>query len=157
RNTTLKVARGDSFTLAVRVRPGDRVPDSSRATYRFADGAEVVEPLRSLEGGEFRGRMESVAQPFRFSVVAGDDTTSIREVPVQAPPPPSHKTLTARLLVPAYPGLPVQALAPGLTQLRALEGTRLELKAEANKPLAQADLRLGEDPAGIAMAFDASR
>ena len=51
----------------------------------------------------------------------------------------------------------IQTLAPGLTQLRALEGTRLELEAEANKPLAHAELRIGEDPAGGALAFDASR
>src|SRR5262249_44554671 len=80
-NTTLKVARGDSCTLGVGVRPGDRVPDSPRASYRFADGAEAVEPLRALEGGEFRGRIEAVHQPFRFTVVAGDDATSIRDVP----------------------------------------------------------------------------
>ena len=36
--TTLKVARGDSFTLSVKVRPGDKVPESAQATYRFADG-----------------------------------------------------------------------------------------------------------------------
>ena len=50
-NTTLKLARGDSFTLSVKVRPGDRVPESANATYRFADGAEIVDPLRTLEGG----------------------------------------------------------------------------------------------------------
>ena len=31
--TTLKVARGDSFTLSVKVRPGDKIPESARATY----------------------------------------------------------------------------------------------------------------------------
>jgi hypothetical protein len=80
--TTLKVARGDSFTLSVKVRPGDTIPESARATYRFADGEESGEPLRSVEGGEFRGRIDSVNQPFRFSVAAGDDSTSIRDVTV---------------------------------------------------------------------------
>ncbi len=147
-NTTLKVARGDFFTLAVKVRPGDQIPESARATYRFADGAEMVEPLRPLEGGEFRGRIESVNQPFHFTVAGGDDATSIRDVPVRVVPPPSLKSLTIRLVSPPYTGLPVQTLAPGLTQLRALEGTRLELEAEASKPLEHAQLRIGEDPAG---------
>ncbi len=156
-NTTLKVARGDFFTLAVKVRPGDKVPESANATYRFADGAEMVEPLRPLEGGEFRGRIESVNQPFHFTVTGGDDATSIRDVPVRVVPPPTLKALTIRLVSPPYTGLPVQTLAPGLTQLRALEATRLELEAEASKPLEYAQLRIGEDTVGGALAFDASR
>ena len=48
--TSLKVARGDSFTLAVKVRPGDRVPESATATYHFADGEESSEPLASRGG-----------------------------------------------------------------------------------------------------------
>ena len=46
--TTLKVARGDSFTLSVKVRKGDTVPASARATYHFADGEQAAEPLRSV-------------------------------------------------------------------------------------------------------------
>ncbi len=142
--TTLKVARGDSFTLSVKVRPGDKVPESAQATYHFADGEEAGEPLRSLEGGEFRGRIDTVNQPFRFSVAAGDDSTSIRDVAVQVVPPPAMKSLAVRLIAPEYTGVPAQLLAPGLTQFRALEGTRLELEGLANKPLARAELRRGE-------------
>ncbi len=156
-NTTLKIARGDSFTLAVKVRRGDKVPDSAQATYRFADGGETVEPLRTLEGGEFRGRIESVNQPFHFTVTAGDDTSSVRDVAVRVVPPPGIKALTVRMISPPYTGLPIQTLAPGLTQLRALEGTTLEVEAEASKPLAEAHLRVGENPAGGALAFDAGR
>ena len=125
--TTLKVARGDSFTLAVKVRPGDKVPESAEATYLFADGESAGEPMRSIEGGEFRGRIDSVNQPFRFSVAAGDDSTSIRDVEVKVVPPPTLKSLAIKLIPPAYTGITEQALAPGLTQLRALEGTQLEL------------------------------
>ncbi len=156
-NTTLKLARGDSFTLSVKVRPGDRIPEAANATYRFADGAEIVDPLRTLEGGEFRGRIESVNQPFHFTVTAGDDRSSIRDVSVRVVPPPSLKALTVRMVSPQYTGLPIQTLAPGLTQFRALEGTRLELEAEASKPLKHAELRIGEDPAGGELAFDGSR
>ena len=48
-------------------------------------------------------------------------------------------------------------LAPGLTQLRALEGTKLELEAIANKPLAQAVLKVGDAPSAGELAFDQSR
>ena len=67
---------------------------------------------------------------------------------VRVVPPPALKSLTVRLIAPAYTGLPAQILAPGLTQLRALEGTRLELEGVANKPLAHAELRMGDNPAG---------
>lgn len=156
-NTTLKIARGDSFTLSVKVQPGDRIPETAHATYRYADGAETVEPLRILDGGEFRGRIESVNQPFHFSVAAGDDATSVHDVAVRVVPPPGLKALTIRMVSPPYTGLPIQTLAPGLTQLRALEGTKLKLEAEASKPLAQANLHIGENTAGGELAFDASR
>jgi hypothetical protein len=152
--TTLKVARGDSFTLSVKVKRGDRVPDTAKATYRFADGEESGEALRVVEGGEFRGRIESVSQPFRFSVAAGDDSTSIRDVAVAVVPPPSLKSLAIRLVAPEYTGVPPQLLAPGLTQFRALDGTRIELEGLANKSLARADLRRADRPAGTSLTFD---
>ncbi|MGO9470050.1 MAG: DUF4175 domain-containing protein [Isosphaeraceae bacterium] len=155
--TTLTVARGDPFSLSVKVRAGDRVPESATATYHFADGAESAEPLRFVEGGEFHGRLESVNQPFHFSVAAGDDANSIREVGVRVVPPPTLKSLLVRLVAPPYTGIPAQVLAPGLTQFRALEGTRLEMEAVANKPLEHAELRLGEAPSGKALTFDSTR
>ena len=90
-------------------------------------------------------------------MTGGDDATSIRDVAVRVVPPPSLKALTVRIVSPPYTGVPAQTLAPGLTQLRALEGTRLELDAEASKPLEAAELRIGEEPAGAALAFDTSR
>ena len=157
RETMLKVALAIPLHWVSRVRPGDRIPESARATYHFADGEEASEPLRSMEGGEFRGRIESVNQPFRFSVTAGDDLNSIRDVDVKVVPPPTLKSLVIRVVSPPYTGLASQVLAPGLTQLRALEGTQLELDALANKPLADAELRLGDKPAGAALVFDQAR
>ena len=66
------------------------------------------------------------------------------------------KSLAVRLVAPEYTGVAAQVLAPGLTQFRALEGTRLELEGLANKPLAHAELRRGDNPAGGSLAFDQS-
>ncbi len=77
----------------MKVQPGDQIPDSARATYSFADGEEIVEPLRAAEGGEFTGRLETVNQPFRFSVAGGDDRSSIRDVEVKVVPPPALNRL----------------------------------------------------------------
>ena len=97
-----------------------------------------------------------MSQAFRFSVAAGDDSTSIRDIAVQVVPPPAMKSLAIRLNAPQYTGLPTQLLAPGLTQFRALEGTRLELEGLANKPLAHAELRRGDSPAGIPLTCEES-
>ncbi len=137
RETPRKVARGEPFTLAVAIGQGERAPTSAHATYRFDDGETVTESLRAIEGGVFRGRMESVNRPFQFSVAAGDDMSSIRDIAVEVVPPPTLKELTVRLIAPPYTKLAPQVLAPGRTQIRALEGTRVELAAVANKPLAR--------------------
>jgi hypothetical protein len=155
--TTLKIARGDSFTLSVQVRPGDRIPESAYVTYNFADGEEVVEPLRATEGGEFHGRLDTVNQPFQFSVAGGDDSSSVRDVEVKVVPPPALNRLTVRLVSPKYTGIPTQTLAAGLTSFRVLEGTKIELDAQANKPLASALLHLGDQAAAGSVSFNPAR
>ena len=156
-NTTLKLARGDFFTLSVKVRPGDKIPEAANATYRFADGAETIEPLRTLEGGEFRGRIESVNQPFHFTVAAGDDADldprrGRASRPAAGPQGSDDPDGLPALHRPADPDA-----GPRPDPAPALEGTRLELEAEASKPLAHAELRIGEDPAGGELAFDSTR
>lgn len=157
RETPRIVARGEPFAMAVTVGKGERAPDSARATYRFDDGETVSEALRAEEGGIFRGRIEAVTRPFTFSVAAGDDHTSIRNVAVRVVPPPAVKELTLKLIAPAYTELPPQTLAPGNTQVRAVEGTRVEVTALANKPIKVATLRLGEAPSGDRVALDRER
>ena len=113
--TTLKIARGDSFTLSAKVRPGDRIPETARVTYNFIDGESITEPLRPTEGGEFRGRIETVNQPFKFSVAGGDDTASIRDIEVKVVPPPALNRLTIRLVSPksrAFPRRPWPPASP---------------------------------------------
>ena len=59
----------------------------------------------------------------------------MRDIAVRVVPPPVVKELTVRLVPPEYTRLPPQTLAPGKTQIKAVEGTRVELSALANKPL----------------------
>ena len=51
--TTLKVARGDSFTLSVKVRPGDEIPESAQVTYQFADGDSSASRFARSKGASF--------------------------------------------------------------------------------------------------------
>ena len=155
--TRRTVARGEPFALAVAVARGESVPSSASATYRFDEWRERHRGPPAAGGGLFRGRIESVTRPFTFSVAAGDDSTSIRNVAVKVVPPPTLTDLTVRLISPSYTGLPEQTLASGRTQVRAVEGTRVVIEARANKPIATASLHLGEKPAGAPIEFDAAR
>ena len=161
--TPTKIARGMPFTLAVAVAPGERPPSTARVTYRYPDGETATESLRPTEDGAFRGRLDSVSVPFSFTVEAGDDVTKPWSVAV-VPPPVLEKT-AVRVLAPAYTALASQALAPGNTQVRAVEGGRIEFDAVANKPIASALLRRGDAVAkepvevgdkglGLSTAFD---
>jgi hypothetical protein len=154
--TPRKVARGDAFTLAVAIGVGERMPATARATYYYDDGATETELLRAVASGIFRGRIESVQRPFRFSVAAGDDTTSIRDVAVKVVSPPTLTDLTVRLLAPPYTRLEPETMAPGRTQIRAVIGTQIEVQAAANKPIAHAELHLGEKVASAPVAINAT-
>jgi hypothetical protein len=140
--TPKKIARGMPFSLVVAVAPGERLPASARVTFRYPDGETATEPLRPTEDGTFRGRIETVAVPFSFTVEAGDDVTPPWSVAVV--PPPSLVKTAVRVIAPAYTALASQTLAPGNTQVRAVEGTKIEFEAVANKPIASAILRRGE-------------
>ncbi|WP_435016661.1 DUF4175 family protein [Tundrisphaera sp. TA3] len=140
--TPRKIAKGMPFALAVRIGEGERMPATARVTYRYADGETSSEPLRPAADNTFRGRIETVTQPFTFRVEAGDDITDRRKVEVV--PPPALTRNVVKLTAPAYTGLPPQTLAPGNTQVRVVEGSRVEIEAEANKALASATLRVGD-------------
>ena len=140
--TPTKIARGMPFTLAVAVAPGERMPSTAKVTYRYPDGESATEPLRPTDDGTFRGRLDSVAVPFTFTVEAGDDVT--RPWSVAVVPPPALEKTAVRVVSPEYTALAVQALAPGNTQVRAVEGTKIEFDATANKPIASAVLRRGD-------------
>ena len=157
-NTTLKIARGDAFGLAVKVRPGDQVPDSARAIYRFADGSETrraaAEPARAASSADGSRRSTSPsASAWSGAMTPRRSATS----PVSVVPPPSLKSLTVRVVPPPYTGIatadarprPHAAPRPGGNAARP--GRRGHQAAEA------AELRIGEEPAGAAVAFDASR
>ena len=91
--------------------------------------------------------------PFSFQVAAGDDVTESIDVAV-VPPPVLEKT-AVRMIAPAYTGLKSMALAQGSTQVRAVEGSRIEFEGTTNKPLASARLWRGDSLAKEAVKIEA--
>ncbi len=149
--TPRKLARGMAFPLVVGIGKNERMPSSARVTYRFSDGETRTEPLRVADDRTFRGRIEAVGVPFTFQVEAGDDRTT--ETGVTVVPPPTLDQITVRLTPPEYTRLKPQTLAAGNTQIRAVEGTKVEVEGHTNKAIATAQLRrgdkLGVDPVTI--------
>ena len=133
---TPKVALGEPWSLVVKVEDGYTIPSSAVAEFTFADGEKAEEPLRVVDGGEFRGRLESVTQSFKVRVRAGDDLTEIK--PVEAVTPPRLADLKIQVQPPAYTGLPAITLAPGSAQIRAVEGSMITVTAKASKTLSSA-------------------
>ena len=82
-----KVAIGEPWSLVVKVDEGYTIPTTAVAEFTFADGEKAEEPLRVVDGGEFRGRLETVSQSFKVRVRAGDDITETKPVEAVTPCP----------------------------------------------------------------------
>lgn len=133
-----KVAIGEPWSLVVKVQEGFKVPDSAVAEFTFEDGEKAEEPLRIVEGGEFRGRIESVSQSFSVRVRAGDDLTENKQV--EAVTPPRITDITIQIEAPSYTGLMPVTLAPGSAQIRAVQGSIVKISAKVSKSLGSANL-----------------
>ncbi len=142
---TPKVAVGEPWSLVVKVAEGYKVPASAIAEFRFADGETASEPLRILENGEFRGRLESVTQSFSVSVRGGDDRTNAKSVVAVTPPRLADAAI--EIAQPAYTTLPAVRLAPGSAQIRAVEGSTVRLTAKSTKSLSAASLKFADSKA----------
>ncbi len=137
-----KVALGEPWSLVVKVEEGYKIPSSAVAEFTFADGEKALEPLRVVEGGEFRGRLESVTQSFKVRVRAGDDLTETK--PVEAVTPPRLSDLKIVVQPPDYTSLPAITLAPGSAQIRTVEESLITISAKASKTLASANLKFAD-------------
>ncbi len=137
-----KVAVGEPWSLVVKVAEGYKVPASAVAEFQFADGETSTEPLRILENGEFRGRVETVTQSFTVRVRGGDDETEDKAI--VAVTPPRLSDVAIEIAPPAYTTLPPVRLAPGTAQIRAAEGSMVKLTGKASKTLSAATLKFAD-------------
>lgn len=144
RREVTRVARGQTFELEIAPAAGTQLPPEVRVHYRWQTGAgaptEEVDRLPGV-GGAVVARRENVTAPFAYRVEGGDDQT-MPWIEVALVEPPQIAACEMRIVPPAYSGLKPQK-ADG--QVRALVGSRLEVRASANKPLRTAALRLEDN------------
>ncbi len=155
-----EVARGSDFEVEIVDRDGKRLPSGGKAWFQWVapDGKTVTEvvPLVFVESrtaqrrlgrgddprlanGMWIARREKVDRPFFFRVEAGDD----RSMPwffVNITLAPGLRSLEAQIMPPEYTGWKPWRSRPPLA---ALEGSRINLVAEATKPLRSASVHIG--------------
>jgi len=154
-----RVARGQAFEVEVVDQSGLKPPSDVRIHYRFQnpDGTEAreTEPMLFVDGtiaarrengttdptrrsGVMVARRENVTRPFLYRVEGGDDH-SMPWIPVEVVDPPRLESASVTLIPPDYTGWPREKAEKNI---RALVGTRVEIKGTSTKPLESALLCL---------------
>lgn len=134
-----RVVRGDAFEVDLIDAHGAHLPSRATAFFRFKDdqGRTQAETAPAQHLGErIRLRRENVTRSFEYRVEAGDDLR-MPWIPVEVLEAPRIERHRAWIEPPGYSGLPGQ---PAETLVRGLVGSRLKITAEANRPLASAEL-----------------
>jgi hypothetical protein len=140
RSPVERVARGETFRVAVVNAPGVPLPSEVHILYRFEnpEGPSVERRKMDLVGGMMVAQRENVSRPFSFRVEGGDDR-SMPWQPVEIVDRPAIRSLKVKLTPPPYTGWPPEYAEKNI---RALVGTRVEMTGAATKPLVSAALCL---------------
>ncbi len=149
----MRIARGDTLELYVRNIRG-RLPERVWFEYRTSeDGPILREPLRQSTLRDDKGRSCETAAinwiaargSLLFRASGGDDNVMPFHR-VEVVTPPIIETLQVTVIPPRYSQRPVEILPPGVGHVQGLIGTKIEIAATSDKPLALAKLRIGEHP-----------
>jgi len=153
------VAKGEDFTVVVKVKEGSDFPSKAYFHYQLASGVEASPRMSRVADQEaFKYELNRVMEDFRFSVSGGDDQTAWYDMKVVTPL--RLERLQVYLSYPKYMKLAdTPAEKPDEAgNLKLPIGTKVRLRALANAPLARAQLLLGkrgqEQSSELALATD---
>lgn len=137
-NGAVVFPRGQEGTLAVRVTDDSRVvPSAIYLDFRPA-GTRNTQALNRTGERQFAVQFAGVVEPFEFRVRGGDCVSEWTRLELVDPPALSDLKLT--VIPPPYTGSESYPLEPGHSSYSMLPGSRLRVKAQANKPLVRAAL-----------------
>lgn len=153
----LQIASGDRLRLYAENTTG-RLPLKIQLEYK-TDGRVAVESMRPTSLNDAAGTLREVAvgeipaarRELEFRATGGDhqDMPWFRVLVV---PPPVIERLQVTLTSPRYLNRQVEVLPEGVGHVQGYIGTRVDIEATANKPLAAAALRIRDQerrPAAI--------
>ena len=141
RDPVRRVALGQTFEVELIDERGAALPEEVSIHYRTqvpGEPAQIEIKAMQRVGDEMVARKNAVARPFAYRAVGGDDT-SMSWIDVEVVEPPRIDQLKLTLVYPEYTAWPP---AESERHLRALVGTRVEVKANTTKPLAHASIHL---------------
>lgn len=141
-----RLAFGSDFEVELVDRNGRWPPSVQMHIWPDGDGMEKIQ-VKDMKFFQDRivYRLDDVRRPFRYRAAGGDDDTMPWRT-LELVEPPQVTSLQIRLHPPAYTGWP--ALACG-ENIRALEGTVIEVAGAVNRPAGAVRLRMDKlDAAG---------
>ena len=102
----------------------------------------TMKPTGKLSGREHMFMFHNVSSPFRLRASGGDDVTEWIDVELREPP--NIIEMQLRALLPSYTGVESLELN-GVGPHPVLVGSKLRLQIKTNKPLNEANLKLGDE------------
>lgn len=129
-DSPLVIARGDAVTISARA--SGVIPDTGGLLLVYESGAQATIPLLPTETDRtvFSVTIENVQQSFTYRVYLNDGRS--REASVEAAVRPAVQSIELWQIYPEYTGLGRQKRPSG--DLSLLQGSRLEVNVQANKP-----------------------
>lgn len=149
-----RLAAGSDFEAAV-VDQNGSLPDTVEFQIWWDDSPanEIQTKAMKFLSGKMVHRLENVTRSFRYRAVGGDDI-SMPWLHLEVVEPPRVLQHTIRLHPPAYTGWDPYQADESFT---ALEGTRVEVRGQLDKPVASVSLRSDQpnDPlSSVPVALD---
>ena len=145
----LRLALGSDFEVELVDRQGRLPPSVQIHLWMQGDGADQIQK-KDMKFFQDRMvyRLDDVRRPFRYRAVGGDDDTMGWRT-LELVEPPQVTRLQIRLHPPAYTGWPVAASGENI---RALEGTAIEVAGQVNRPASRVRLLMDKpDSAGAVL------
>jgi hypothetical protein len=135
------VGTGDDVTLEITAT--GKAPEAADLFIRTANQNETISLQRAAPAeARFLYALDSVSDSFDYRARAGDGETAWHRVTVMDRPKISQVKL--RIVPPAYSHLPVVVQVALPRQVRALEGSQLEVSFQSDQPLASMELKFAD-------------
>jgi hypothetical protein len=144
----MRVVRGESLQVTVRVRKGTSAPEAVLFRMRFPSAGLLTESV-SFTPEDRRAYVKTfptVTEPFVFNVMGNDDRTE--DIAVELVEPPGMEVLVFEVQAPAYTGLRPATVHPSRGVFDVPEGSLVAFRGTATKDLAEAAVLLDEQPVG---------
>jgi uncharacterized protein DUF4175 len=149
--SVVPVPKGEQIAVIVqarnvRGRPMWKPPRTVWLDYQFASGRRESRQMRRVEGNAYQAYFNDVLEDLTLRARAGSTRTG--RVDVQVVELPRVEDVWLSFTYPKYTGLAPEPPSASLTEIRAIEGTRVKVEIRANRKLKADGAEILIDPTG---------